>query len=298
MTQILTSSNGDCPLCKSSNWKTLEALVLSDRTRASSTTTGHRLGHRRETEGAETSEAALAHARPPLPADYDQKERYRKQCANAIAAAEARLVEIDAAWRQPKEMLPSFLRGGPDAKAAAFNRNAGNLLALQQFDADLALWKATRTCLRCAATFIDARTQFQQPAPMLFRFAGQERHCPHCQSYFWKDPAAVATHLEENARAVRYRARQRLRDAEEAERKAAARPAPSGMFQRLAAFLTPSPLSVVEARTELVSAERDYQRVMEKAQALRSHVEGRTGMRWCAGCEKVYTGAFTSSASA
>jgi len=297
MTQTLTSSNGDCPLCKSGNWKTLEALALSDRTRASSTMTGHRPGHRRETEGSETSEAAAQHARPPLPTDYDQMERYRKECAKAIAAAEARLAEIDAAWRQPKEMLPSFLRGGPDAKAAAFNRNAGNLLALQQFDADLALWKATRTCLRCAATFVDARTRIEQPAPMLFQFAGQERRCPHCQSYFWKDPAAVATHLEQSARDALTRARQQLRDAEEAERDAAARPAPSGMFQRLAAFLTLSPMSVEEARAELASAERVYQRAMEKPKALRERVEGHKGMRWCASCEEVYPGAFATGAS-
>lgn len=298
MAQTLTSSNGDCPLCKSGNWKTLEALALSDRTRAQSKTNGHRYGHHRETAGSEATEAAALHAPPQRPADYDQLARYRKECAAAIAAAKARLAEIDAAWQEPKKALPNLLRGGPEANERPFERNARKLAALQEYEANLAVWKATRACLRCAATFTEANAKIEAPATMLFRFAGQERRCPHCQSYFWKDPTAVVAHHKQQAEAALARAQQLVCNAEDAEREAAAKPEPRGILKRLAAFLTPSPISVDTARAALAYAKQDHQRAMDMVLALRRRFEGREGVRWCVVCEEVYSGTSASGTDA
>jgi hypothetical protein len=96
-------------------------------------------------------------------------------------------------------VLPNLLRAGPEAKGTTFDSYARKLDALLQYDAEYTQWKATRICLRCAVTFIDAKTDIPKAPAMAFRFAGQERHCPSCKSYFWKDPAAVAEHREKLA---------------------------------------------------------------------------------------------------
>jgi hypothetical protein len=296
MTATPTSTDGNCPSCKSNNWKTLEALTLTQRTRTESTTTGNRSHHRRETIGHGATEAATRYAPPARPVDYDQLARYRKGCSDAIAAAEGRLAEIDAASKQPNQVLPNLLRAGPEAKGTTFDSYARKLDALLQYDAEYTQWKATRICLRCAVTFIDAKTNLPKAPAMAFCFAGQERHCPSCKSYFWKDPEAVAEHRERLANSALARAQEQLRDAEDAERSAAANPRPSGLLSRLAAFLTPSPMGVDEARAELAEAERAHRRAINSVLALRRGFEGKKGVRWCVGCKSIYRGDFPTNA--
>jgi hypothetical protein len=289
------STDGNCPRCKSTNWKTLEALALTQRTRSESTTTGVRRQQRRETKGSTTTEAAAQHAPPARPADYHLLDIYRKGCSGNVAAAKQRLAEIDAASRQPKEMLPGLLRSGPESYESSFERNAGKLTALLEYDADLARWKATRICMRCAATFIDSRASVPTPPAMVFRFAGQERRCPHCQSYFWKDPAAVADGREAQAEEALARAKKQLRTAEETAANAAATPPPTGVLKRLAAFLTPAPISPEEARTALKHAEMSYRRAVLGIRDLRAQFDGHSDMRWCAGCQAVYPAVFATA---
>jgi len=288
------STDGNCPCCKSTDWKTLEALALIQRTRSESTTTGVRTHQRRETTGSTTTEAAALHAPPVRPADYHLLDTYRKGCSGNVAAAKKRLAEIDAASGQFKEMLPGLLRSGPESYEGLFKRDAGKLTALLEYDTELARWKATRICMRCAATFIDSRASIPTPQTMAFRFAGQERRCPHCQSYFWKDPAAVADGREAQAEEALARAKELLRNAEETAANAAAAPPPTGILKRLAAFLTPAPISPEQARDNLKHAEMSYRRAVLGILDLRAQFEGRGGMRWCAGCKAVYPAIFAT----
>jgi len=289
------STDGNCPCCKSTDWKTLEALALIQRTRSESTTTGVRTHQRRETTGSTTTEAAALHAPPVQPADYHLLDTYRKGCSGNIAAAKKRLAEIDAASGQFKEMLPSLLRSGPESYEGSFNRDAGKLTALSEYDAELARWKATRICMRCAATFIDSRASIPTPPAMAFRFAGQERRCPHCQSYFWKDPAAVADGREAQAEQALARAKELLRTAEEAAAKAATTPPPTGILKRMAAFLTLAPISPEQAQDNLKHAEMSYRRALLGILDLRAQFEGHGDMRWCAGCKAVYPAIFATA---
>jgi len=286
------STDGNCPCCKSTNWKTLEALALTQRTRSESTTTGLRPQQQRETTGSTATEAAAQYAQPERPADYHLLDSYRRGCSSSVASAKLRLAEIDAASHQPKDMLPGVLRSGPETYASTFERNAAKLTALLEYDADLARWKATRICMRCAATFIDSRASIPTPPAMFFRFVGQERRCPHCQSYFWKYPAAVADGREAQAEEVLAHAKKRLRTAEETAANAAATPPPTGMLKRLTAFLTPAPISPEKAKADLKQAEMSYGRALLGIRDLRAQFAGRSDMRWCAGCKAVYPAIF------
>jgi hypothetical protein len=77
----------------------------------------------------------------------------------AKADAEQCPDEIDAASRQPKEMLPGLLKSGPESYESSFERIEGKLTALLEYDVDLARWKATWIYMRCAASFIDSRAR-------------------------------------------------------------------------------------------------------------------------------------------
>lgn len=292
---LITSTDGNCPCCKSNHWKTLEALALTQRTRSVSTTSGARPQYRRETTGSTITEAVAQYAPPARPDDYHLLDLYRKECNGSIESAELRLVKIDAASHEPREMLPNLLRSGPESYRSTFERNARKLAALLDYDADFARWKATRICMRCAATFIESRSKVSTPPAMVFRFAGQERRCPHCQSYFWKNPAAVADGLEAQAEEAIARARAQLRTAEETAANAAHTAPASGILQRMVAFLTPTPLSVDQAQAELDRAEETYRRASREIRELRVRFDGRDDMRWCVGCQAVYPSSVTTA---
>ncbi|KQQ89157.1 hypothetical protein ASF77_10800 [Massilia sp. Leaf139] len=268
----------------------MKAVALTQRDRIATTTTGVRASQRRETTGSQETEAAALYAAPRRPDDYDQLVRYRQGCDEAVAAAQGKLAEIDAAWRDPLRALPSFFKVGPEAKDISFERYARKLRPLLQYQVDLARWEATKICMRCATTFVDAAFKLPKSPPVKFSFAGQERRCPHCASYFWKDPNAVAVHREQLAVRDLTWAQKQLRDSEVAELAQASKGPPSGLWGKISSFLGSSEMSVAHARTALTKAEHAHKREMLAAAALRESVAGKTGMRWCVSCERVYLG--------
>lgn len=284
------SIDGNCPCCKSKNWKTLEALALTQRTRVQLTVTGSRSHHQRDTTGFSTAEVAAQHAPPVRPADYDMLERYRTGCTAAIKAAERRLTEIDGARQIPGKLLPGLFKLGPESYASTFEHYARKLTPLLRYEEDLARWKAIRICLRCVTTFIDAGTISLTTQAMVFRFAGQERRCPDCQSYFWKRPASIAAQRERAAEDKLAQAREQLTKVKVAHGIAATTAPPTGLIKRLAAFLTPAPVSLEIANSALERAELNCHLALLSVGELRARFEGRSGMRWCAGCEAVYSG--------
>jgi hypothetical protein len=267
----------------------LEALALTQRQYSSARTTGLRQSQRSDTTTATRTKAADKYARPASPDDYDQLERYRNWCNDSILAAEARLAEIDAACADIDRVLPGFFSSGPDAKSISFGRFSKDLERLIQYDEAVNRWKATRLCLRCATTFIDSGAHLPvSPAPV-FRFAGQERHCPKCGSYFWKDPVAVARNLELSALQALKRARVSLARAKKAEASAESKTATTGLFARLAAFFTPEEPSIAQALDMVDIEEKAHARAVENANALRACTQTHPGTRWCASCEQTYS---------
>lgn len=118
MSHVKTSITGNCPDCRSTNWKTLEALELTQRQRSIAHTTGPARWQNSATTVASRSEAAEKYVRPACPDDYRKMERYRKWCDDSIQAAEARLVEIDGASNEVQRVLPGLFSSEPDAKAS------------------------------------------------------------------------------------------------------------------------------------------------------------------------------------
>lgn len=289
MSHTTISTDGNCPTCRGTHWKTLEALALTQRQHSSARTTGPRQSDRTDTTTATKTEAADKYARPTVPDDYDQLERYRKWCNDSILAAETRLAEIDAACADVNRVLPGFFSLGPDAKSISFGRFSKDLERLIRYDEDVKRWKATRLCLRCATAFVDAGADLPvSPAPV-FRFAGQERHCPKCGSYFWKDPEAVARNHELTALQALKRARVTLARAKKVDEGAKPKKAPGGLFARLTAVFTPDEPSIAQALDMVYVQEKAHARALEDANALRAYSQTHPNTRWCASCEQTYS---------
>jgi hypothetical protein len=288
MSNTTNSTNGTCPSCRGTHWKTLEALALIHRQHSSARTTGVRQSQRTDTMTTTRTEAADKYARPARPDDYDQLERYRNWCEDSILAAEARLAEIDGAGADVDRVLPGFFSLGPDAKSISFGRFSKDLERLIRYEEEVNRWKETKLCLRCATTFVDASAHLlASPAPV-FRFTGQERHCPKCGSYFWKDPEAVARNYEQKALAALKRARAVLDRAKETEANSETKAATTGLLGRLAAHFMPKEPTVVEALELVGEEEKAYSESINKANDLRARSQTNTGTRWCTSCEHIY----------
>ena len=295
MSHTTISTNGNCPSCRGTHWKTLAALALTQRLHSSARTTGLRQSQRTDTTTATRTEAADNYAQPAFPDDDDQLERYRKWCDDSILAAEARLAEIDAASADVDRVLPGFFSLGPEAKSISFGRFSKDLERLIRYDEAVNRWKATKLCLRCATTFVDASAHLPVSQAPVFRFAGQERHCAKCGSYFWKDPEAVAQNCEQTALEALSRARAVLDRAKEAEANLETKTATTGVLDRLAALFTPKEPTVGGALEMVDKEEKAYARAVNEANALRAHSQANPGTRWCAGCKHTYLSPWPAS---
>lgn len=288
MTQTARSKNGDCPNCGSAHWKTLAALALTQRKRASARTRGPENWQRSETTASGETEAALEFAAPVRPADYDQMARYRKWYDDSILAAETRLAEIDAASDVVHRVLPGLFSHGPESKSISFARFAQDLDRLTRYDEALARWNATKLCLRCATPFIDATVQLPSSPTPVFHFSGQDRRCTQCGSYFWKRPEAVAHNRELTGKQALRSARTTLARAEANEADVAAKPPATGWLGRLARVLARKEPTVAEARDMLTAAERTYASAVKAADAIREAGRVSPRTRWCAACKCTY----------
>ena len=149
--------------------------------------------------------------------------------------------------------------------------------------------------MRCAAAFIDSRTSLPTAPVLVFRFVGEDRRCPNCQSYFWNDPYVLVEARAAQAEEAMAQARTQLRKDQDAAARAAAAPPRHGLFKRLAAFVMPAPRSAQQARDAMKEAELSYQRRMLSVRDLRDQIGGRSNVRFCDGCRAIYPAVFEAA---
>jgi hypothetical protein len=277
-----------CPSCNGGEWKTLEALALTQRHSGTAVTKSTRRGEQWKTSVISASEAAQRYAEPLRPDDYDQMQRYRSWCDDSVANAEEKLARIDAASDDALKELPGFFSGEPDGKSVSFHRFSGKLEGLIRYEEALARWKATRLCTRCATTFIPPHLLLPSSPPLVFRFKGQDRHCRACGSYYWKQPDVIAKHREAVAKLTLEQARKILANAETFAARVGTEAPQTGWLARFAAAFTPREIGVAEAQAKVVQAELVYNKTRHASEQLRAFSRNQAGARWCAKCESTY----------
>lgn len=299
------TTDGNCPNCSSSDW-TLTKLVVLHGTVAIKTESngggfgvgaGVGNGHggvgvnyqstNLSTSGIHTTAMAAEWGCPRAPEEYSRKSHWINECVESSKEAAQAIEKFDEFSMNREKMIPSlYQRINFSEIAYRYEKAENHLREFQKFERRRFLWDLTRVCSRCGEGFVTEEQLALVPIPFeipKFSFAGQGRHCPHCNDYQWK-AAEIFFSIKVD------QARKELKQHEEALREAlayAANPGDGGFFKRLKSKLfTLNPESaernVDDARNKVLAIEKEFN-------SARTEWTDVQSQRICLKCERCYS---------
>lgn len=242
------------------------------------------------TSASGRSHAAKEFAAPIPTTNLANKERHLQACRDALDDLRRAREEIDRFADDPRAITPGIILDKASCDKAIraakekFDWHLNDVFRIHHYELQLALWETTRVCLRCGTGYMTegeraaVRATFEMP---VFQVPNEHEHCPRCETYQWKTPAAYFAVRERRAQMDLDTAVKRLGWAEEDAKV----PNP-GLFKRMIRKISDVPTledgmkDVDQARIKL--DETKAERVRMEA------VDAYSSLRVCAKCESPY----------